>query len=465
MFKLPKLTKQERSWVLYDIANSAFILTVITIFFPILYEMIYMHEHVLAGITKYVTEGGVEVLNPSYQELWIGGNGTTGGSQIFKYMTSGLALLVAILSPMIGSWSNYEGNKKKFFVIFLAVAVLGGVGLAIPGYGWVTLLVIFFITSMGYNLTNVIYDAFLVDVTSEDKMDEISATGFAWGYIGSLIPFFVGLIPYALVLFGIIKSGFLGLSSFELERIAISISFLVSIAWWIYWSLPLLRDVEQTYSLESGESDFADSMSRLGRSLKEFLTKYPYIFLFLIAYLMYIDVVNSVIRLATNIGGDLGVGSMTMLGVVVMVQVVAFPSALLYGRLTKKFGNKIMIYYGIAIYAMGVYMVFKITADTTYFMWVVGFLIGTAQGGIQSVSRSYFAKMVPKEKANDYFGFFSVFGRFAGIFSPFLIAYFQDTSRLGTNKAVLLLLIPLAISCVILFFVNPPKVNGDTIEE
>ena len=456
MFKLPQLTQKERAWVLYDIANSAFILTVITIFFPILYEMIYMAPHVSDGISKYIEVGGEEVLNPAYKKLWIGADGVVGGTQIFKYMTSALALLVAVVSPLIGSWSNYRGNKKKFFVIFLTIAVIGGIGLAIPGYGWVTLLTIFFITSFGYNLTNVIYDAFLVDVTTEDKMDEISATGYAWGYIGSLIPFFVGLIPYALVLFGVLKPGFLGLSAFELERLGISFAFLVSIVWWIYYSMPLLREVDQTYILEKGRNDIGESLKRLGQTFKE-MKAYKYILLFLIAYLLYIDVVNSVIRLATNIGGDLGVGSMTMLGVVVMVQVVAFPSAIIYGRLTKKYGNKKMIFYGIAIYALGVFMVYNISETTTYLMWVVGFFIGTAQGGIQSVSRSYYAKMVPYEKANDFFGFFSVFGRFAGIFSPFLIAFFQDTSRLGTNNAVLLLLVPLGIASLLLYFVNPPK--------
>jgi UMF1 family MFS transporter len=463
MFKLPKLSKKERAWVLYDIANSAFILTVITIFFPILYEMIYMAPHVADGISKYIVVAGEDVLNPLYTDLWIGTKGALGGTQIFKYMTSVLALVVAIISPMVGSWSNYKGNKRKFFIIFLIVAVAGGVGLAIPGYSWVPLLIIFFLTSMGYNLTNVLYDAFLVDVTTEDRMDEVSANGFAWGYIGSLIPFFVGLIPYALVLFGIIKPGFLGMNAFNLERIAISFAFLVSIAWWIYWSLPLLRDVEQTYELESGDDDFKQSLKRLGQTLKE-MRGYKYIFLFLIAYLLYIDVVNSVIRLATNIGGDLGVGSMTMLGVVVLVQVVAFPSAIIYGRLVKKYGNKLMIYYGIAIYAIGVFMVYLINADTTWLMWVVGLLIGTAQGGIQSVSRSYYAKMVPYEKANDFFGFFSVFGRFAGIFSPFIIATFQSEELLGTNGAVLLLMVPLVISCFILYFVNPPK-KVATVEE
>jgi UMF1 family MFS transporter len=297
-----------------------------------------------------------------------------------------------------------------------------------------------------------------VDVTTDDRMDEISATGFAWGYIGSLVPFFVGLIPYGLVLFGIIPDGFLGLDQSMLERIAIGIAFVISIGWWYYYSLPLLNEVEQTYNIDQEENSLGKSIKRLGRTFKE-IRAYKYIFLFLIAYLLYIDVVNSVIRLATNIGSDLGVGTMTMLGVIVLVQVIAFPSALIYGRMTKRFGGKTMIYYGILIYAIGVFVVWQIKPDTTWLMWIVGALIGTAQGGIQSVSRSYFARMVPLEKANDFFGFFSVFGRFAGIFSPFLIAFFQAPDRLGTNGAVLLLMIPLALSCIILFFVKDGKVE------
>lgn len=441
MFKLPKLSKKERAWVLYDIANSAFILTVITIFFPMLYKMVYMAPHIADGVLSETAE---------YESIWLKGSAT------FKYLTSALALTVALISPVIGSWSNYRGNKKKFFKIFLAVAMIGGVGLAIPAYGWVTLLVIFFVTSMGYNLTNVIYDAFLVDVTTEDRMDEVSANGFAWGYIGSLIPFFVGIIPFALVNFGILEPGFLGMDELLLNRVAIGIAFVISIGWWFYYSLPLLRDVDQTYNLEQHENTLGASFKRLGKTFKE-IRAYKYIFLFLIAYLLYIDVVNSVIRLATNIGGDLEVGDITMLGVVILVQVIAFPSAILYGRLVKKFGGKRMIYYGIFIYAIGIYLVYNIKSDTTYLMWAVGALIGTAQGGIQSVSRSYFAKMVPYEKANDFFGFFSVFGRFAGIISPFIIAFYQQPERLGTNTAVLLLVIPLILACIILAFVNPPK--------
>ena len=425
MFKFLKLSKKERAWVLYDVANSAFILTVITVLFPILYQEVYMGH--------------------------AGANWTT-GSAIFKYLTSALALTVALLSPVIGAWSNYRGNKKKFFKLFLIIGIIGGFGIAIPGLDWLVLLVIFSISSIGYNLTNVVYDAFLVDVTEEENMDVISSTGFAWGYIGSLIPFFVAMIPYLLVTFGMLDE--------SMGHLAISFAFIVAVGWWLYYSLPILREVDQTYSIDSDTNSLAKSLKRLAKTFKD-IKAYRYIFLFLIAYLLYIDVVNTVIRLAVNISSDLSVSTSVILGVIILVQFIGFPSAIIYGRLAKRFGGKRMIFYGILIYALSIYVVSLIvSAETTYLMWVVGILIGTAQGGIQSVSRSYFAKMVPKEKANDFFGFFSVFGRFGGIISPFLLAFLMTQYNKPTNEGILFLLVPLAVASVILFFVRPEKVKN-----
>lgn len=442
MFKLPKLSKEERAWVLYDIANSAFILAVITVFFPILFELNFMDIHVTEGITKYIIVNGDKVLNPDYKTIW------EDGSRIFKYLTSALALLVALFSPVMGAWSNFAGNKMKFFKIALTVGVLGGIGIAIPGYDWILLLVLFSISSLGYNVTNVLYDAFLVDVADEDRLDEVSAYGYAWGYIGSLVPFFIGIIPYAFVALGYLDESY--------THISISFAFIVAVAWWIYYSLPLVRNVKQKYSIEKTNGEFLKALKRLRKTFKD-IRSYRMIFLFLIAYLLFIDVVNTVIRLATNIGSDLGVEATTMLGVIVMVQVIAFPSALIYSKMVKKFGGKTMLYYGMFVYAVGVFLVYMINVDTTYLMWVVGAIIGTAQGGIQSLSRSFFAKMVPKEKANDFFGFYSVFGRFGGIISPFIIASFQ--ASLGINTAVLLLLIPLGIAAIIFAFVKEGRVE------
>ena len=167
------------------------------------------------------------------------------------------------------------------------------------------------------------------------------------------------------------------------------------------------------------------------------------------------DSVNTVIRLAVTIGTDLQVGVSTLLGVVMLVQVVAFPSAIYYGKLTKKYGGKKVIYIGIITYALAIFATYFINSETTYLMFLVGLLVGTAQGGIQSISRSFFARMLPMKKANEFFGFFSIFGRFAGIISPFLLAAL--TLSISTNVAVLILLLPLGIGAFLLSLVKSEK--------
>jgi UMF1 family MFS transporter len=415
MFKLPNFSKLERSWILYDVANSAYILTIITVLFPIYYQTI------AANISNR--------------------------TQIFAFVTAGIALTDAILAPIIGSLSDYKGNKKKFFKIFFTLGVLGGLFLAIPGLSPLVLIIVFIISSIGYNMSNVVYDAFLVDVTDESRFDEVSSAGYAWGYIGSMIPFAVAIIPYALVTLGFLNESF--------EQLSVSFAFVVAIVWWYVYSQPILNDVNQVYELKHEDKPIRRSYQRLFHTFKD-IKQYKMIFIFMLAYLFYIDVVNTVIRLATTIGSDLGVGVTTLLGVVVLVQIVAFPSAIIYGKLASKYGGKIMIFWGIVVYAITIGVTYFITAETTYLMWVVGLLVGTAQGGIQSISRSYFAKMLPKEKSNEFFGFFSVFGKFSGIISPFLLGLVINSW--GTNLAVLVLYGPLLIGTILFLFVNPKKI-------
>jgi UMF1 family MFS transporter len=418
MFKLPHLSKKERSWVLYDVANSAFVLTVITVLFPLYHTALDdTPDNALA---------------------------------IFSFVTAGIALATAVLSPIIGSLANYKGNKKKFFKLFLSIGLIGGLGIAIPGLSWLVLIVIFVIASIGYNLTNVLYDAFLVDVTTEDRFDEVSSQGFGWGYIGSMIPFFLAIIPFTLVNFGLLDESYYGLT--------MTFAFVVVFVWWLIYSLPIIRDIDQTYEIEMEPHPIRESLKRLNNTFKE-IRKYRNIFIFMIAYLLYIDVVNTVIRLATTIGRGLQVSDVTLLLVVIIVQLIAWPCAIVYGRLAQKIGGKKMLYYGIIMYALTIGVVTQIVEGREWLMYVVAVLVGSAQGGIQSVSRSFFARMLPLEKANEFFGFFSVFGKFSGIFSPFLLGILL--SRVEANISVVVLLGPLAIGALVLSLVKDEKAIAD----
>lgn len=256
----------------------------------------------------------------------------------------------------------------------------------------------------------------------------------------------IGIIPYALVTLGFLDS--------SLEYLSIVFAFVLALSWWAYYTIPMLKDVDQTYILEKPARPIRDALGDIWKTFRE-ISQYKYIFIFMFAYLLYIDVVNTVIRLATTIGTELGVGVTTLLGVVILVQLIGFPSAILYGKATKRFGGKRMIYFGIFIYATTIFLTFLINEDTVYLMWVVGVLVGSAQGGIQSISRSYFAKMLPMDKANEFFGFFSVFGKFSGIISPFLLGI--AIGALGINSAVLVLMGPLLVGAILLAFVKPEK--------
>ncbi len=418
------LTRQEKSWILYDVANSAFVITVMTVLFPILYRLV---------TEGYVTSG-------SYEESKY--------SSIYMFVTAGIALFVALLAPILGTIADYKGNKKKFFCFFLALGIIGGFGIAIPTLSYIPLLVIFVIASVGFNSTNVFYDAFLIDVTEDEKMDKVSSLGFAMGYVGSLIPFFIGIIPYALVTFGVLDE--------SLERLTIGIAFFVSVSWWLVYSIPLIRDVKQVHYLEKDDKPVRTSLRRLFKTFKE-ISKYKYIFIFLIAFLFYIDVVNGVIRLAMTIGTNLEISSSILLAIVVVIQLIAFPAAVVFGILSKRIGSKKMILFAIFIYFLIIFVAFNIKDDTKYLIWVIAVLVGSVQGGIQAISRSYFARIltyenVPKNQSNEFFGFFGVFSKFSGIFSPFIIGVLA--LKYNTNIAVLGFLIPLSLG-LILFLLVP----------
>ncbi len=428
--KIAGLTKEEKNWILYDVANSAYVLTSFTVLFPLLQKIVAAQE----GISSIQA------------------------ARVMMIVTGGVTLLVALFSPFVGAMANYGNKKGGLFKGFFALGVSAGLIMALPGLPYVPLFVFFALSSIGYSGANILYDAFLVDVTTKERMDQVSTAGFGYGYIGGLIPFFVGALPYGLALFGVLdKSRAWNIRgwTFTMEELTISIGFLVSLLWWLVLALPMLVSLKQGYSLRlSGGKIFRDVLGDLRSNFQE-IRKYRQIFLFLLAYFFYIDVVNSVIRLATTIGGALeGVEDFLLLLVVVIVQLIAFPCSLAFGRLCKVWGAKKVLLWGLSNYVWVILCTYGISEERIWLIFLVAILIGVSQGGVQGVSRSFFAKMLPQEKANKFFGLFGVFGRFAGVASPFLLAFLSQSYSM--NIAILGLLLPLGIGMLLLVLVQNP---------
>ncbi len=385
-----KFTKLEKQWILYDVGNSAFVLLASTII-PIYYKNI----------------------------AQVSGISAADSTAYFSYATSLVTMIVAVLGPVLGCLADTKGFKKPVFTFFMMMGVLGCAGLALPK-SWLFFLVVYVLAKVGLNASLVFYDAMLGDVTTDERMDVVSAQGYAWGYIGSCIPFVFSLV---FVLF----SDQLGLSG----TVAMAIAFLVNAAWWLLVTLPLLRGYEQKYYVELSAHPFKDSFARLGRIFSE-IRERPEIWFFLLAFFFYIDGVYTIIDMATSYGKDVGITDTNLLLALLLTQVVAFPCSILFGYFSKKVRNTVLIQVSIVGYFCVV--LFALQLDKTWEFWFLAVWVAVFQGAIQSLSRSYFAKIVPKEKATEYFGFFDIFGKGAAFMGTLLMGISTqlfDTSRAG----------------------------------
>lgn len=401
------VSKKERSWILYDWANSAYSMTVTSAILPI-----YFSSMVTAA----------------------GHSGET-ATVFWGYTNSIASILVALLSPILGGLADHMGMKKKLFTIFSFIGIFFTAALALIPFGvWVPLMITYVLTVLGFSLGNVFYDSFLTDVTTEERMDKISTMGFAFGYIGSTIPF-------------IICMAFVVLAQMELIPISVvtasKISFVLTAIWWLVFTLPMYKDVEQVHGI-SGEYSLTDSIRNLGRSFNK-IRKNKRVFYFLLAYFFYIDGVDTIIKMATSYGTALGLSSTVLLLVLLFTQFVAFPFSILYGKMAGKYGAKTMIYVGVFVYTIICIYAYFIKSEIDF--WVLAFLVGTSQGGIQAISRSYFASMIPKENSNEYFGFYNIFGKFAAIMGPALISFTTQITgdvRNGVFSLIVLFIIGIA---------------------
>jgi len=407
---LEKMNREERSWAFYDWANSAYAIVVVTAIFPLYFK-------------SAATEAGIA---------------SSTSTAYWGYANSTATLLLSILAPLLGTIADFKGFKKRFFAFFASLGIIFTFMLAvIPNDQWLILLGCFILTSIGFAGANIFYDAFLVDVTTKKRMNKISSNGFALGYIGSTIPF---IISIAIILLA------------QMEKISLSvgtasqIAFVITALWWGFFTIPMLKNVKQTYYIERVPNPVSTSFKRLYETLKN-IKAYRALFLFLLAYFFYIDGVHTILTMSTAYGSDLGIGASTLLIVLFLVQVVAAPFTILFGKLGQKFNEKKMILTAIFIYmCICIYAYFL---KTVLDFWILAMLVASVQGGIQALSRAYFAKLIPKESSNEFFGFYNIFGKVAAIAGP---AIMGATTQLtgSTNSGVLSLVVLFIIGGFIL---------------
>ena len=399
-----KLTSLEKKWVLYDVGNSAFTMMVSTIF-PIYFNFL---------------AGNAGISDVDYLAYW-------------GYATSICTLLVAILGPTLGAVADTKNFKKTIFCIAMGVGVFGCILLGFLS-SWIWFLGVFVLAKTGYSASLVFYDAMLTDVTEPDRMDTVSSHGYAWGYIGSCIPFVACL--------GIVLGG--GSLGMDMQTSMI-LAFIITALWWLFSSVPLLRSYRQRYFAEAGEHVVRNSFQRLGRTFAE-LVKQKQIFVFLLAFFFYIDGVYTVIDMATAYGQALGLDSTGLLLALLVTQIVAFPSVLIFSRIIKNISPEKIItvciaaYFCIAVYAYWL--------DSQLDFWILAVLVGMFQGTIQALSRSYFAKIIPAEKSGEYFGIYDICGKGASVLGTALVSFLSQVTgsiNIGVSALSVMFLIGLVL--------------------
>ena len=371
------LTPLEKSWIGYDIANSAFILLVSTII-PIYFEAL-------------CTEGGLS--NADYLATW-------------SFVGSIATVIVAFVGPICGTMADRKGFKKPIFLLSLILGVAGCAALGLA-WSWLSFAVIFVIAKVGYNSANVFYDAMLPEITTQERMDDVSSRGYAYGYIGSVIPF-------VLCLAVVLGNEVIGISM----TTAMTIAFLLTALWWVGLTVPLLKKYKQVAYAEANGNPIAQAFSQLWKTFQQ-AKNHKHILLYLLAFFFFIDGVYTIIEMATAYGTSLGLDTTGLLLALLWTQVVAFPFAILFGRLAAKHDTGklirmcILAYTGITLFA--VFLVAQ------WQFWLLATLVGMFQGGIQALSRSYLGKIVPAEQSGEYYGLMDICGKGASFLGLMLV--------------------------------------------
>lgn len=394
-------TKQEISWMMYDWANSAHSVIVVTLL-PIFFD----------SVASYTAD------SVSSMSTW-------------GYATSIAMAIVAIAAPFLGVFGDIRGMRKRLFAGFVilgvaAVALMAFTPLmdftsstAAAGRVAGLILALYIISVIGFDASAIYYDAFLTDITTPERMDRVSTMGYGLGYIGgSTIPLVIFLVM-----------NLVGVPMLT----CLAVIFALTAVWWLVFSLPLLKNCRQISGKPYEKGDVGRSIRGVGATIKEIIDNKPML-VYILAYFFYIDGVHTVISMATTYGTNLGLDSTGMMVALLLVQVLGLPFCLLYIRLSAKFGARFMVGVGICVYMF--ICVFAFFMRDLWQFWVLAVLCATSQGGIQALSRSMFGKLIPdKDRSGEFFGFFDIFGKFSSIMGPALVGVVSAAVADGMLKS------------------------------
>lgn len=396
------------AWAMYDWANSAFVTTIMAAVLPVYYTSVAAANLPANIATAY-----------------------------WGFTTSISALIAAVISPILGAMADFRGSKKRFLTIFMLLGVSGTALLYFVRTGdWLLGSLFFLVGNVGFAGSLVYYDALLPHVARPEELDQVSSRGYAMGYIGGGVLLAINL---AMILF--VPGLFPAEQEASITELMTRMSFLTVAVWWFIFTLPLLRNVsEPRRRILPGEETFSPlqaSFNRLRQTFKE-IRNYRDLSFFLLAFWVYANGIGTIITMATAYGNEIGIGQTTLIGTLLMVQFLAAPFAMLFGRLAKRIGPKKAIYLSLSVYTLISIAGYFLRVEWQF--WALGAAVATVQGGSQALSRSVMGRMIPKSKSAEFFGFFSVFEKFATIAGPLLfgvVSTVMGESRLSIVSLVI----------------------------
>lgn len=380
--RLPGDKKTVLSWAFYDWANSAFATTVMAGFFPLFFK-----------------------------QYWSAGTDVATSTFYLGVTNSATSLVIALMAPLLGAMADSSGSKKRFLLGFTVLGVVMTGLLCTVGQGqWQWAALCFALASVGFSGAIIFSDSLLVSVCKPEDYETVSALGYALGYLGG------GLLFAGNVLL-VLQPGWFGLAD---STIAVQLSFLSVSVWWAVFSVPLLRNVPEPSSAKLRAPSFRAGLRQLGTTLREIHALKP-VFLFLLAYWFYIDGVDTIVRMAVDYGMSLGFSSNHLITALLLTQFVGFPAAIAFGMLGRRIGPRRGIYLAIAVY-IGV-IIWAFFMNSSWEFYGIAVVVGLVQGGIQSLSRSLYARLIPPERSGEFFGFYNMLGKFAAVLGPVLMGW------------------------------------------